>query len=198
MKLSIHADLHLDQARDAKASYVTWLDVSVNDRDERGTITFGTARIALVHVGEIADAHGDLLPALHGTSLEPLADAYFTQGWYKDEFADGAGLDLLYVERVEMDEDLRARNVDLAMIRRLCDTLGSGCQLAVMPYTDALTAAHWSRLGFMLTTPGRGAGLMHMKLGDRNVRVVDSSGTGDFEILPTWNDAPRFRPSHSS
>ena len=180
MKLSISADIELDQP--GKASYVTWLDVRVGDSADQ---TYGVARVAIVHVGEIADAHGDLYPALRGTTLEGLCDAYFHQGWYKDDFADGAGIDLIYVESIAMDAGHQHRNLDLAMVRRLCDTLGSGCQLAVMPYRDALTAAHWARLGFALTTPGRTTGLMHMQLGYRHAQVVDSTGSGDFEVLPT-------------
>jgi len=177
MKLSISGDLELDRP----SNYVTWLDVRVGE-DGR---TMGTARIALVHVGEIADAFGDLYPALRGTKLEQLCDAYFSQGWYKDDFADGAGIDLLFVESIEIDAAHQHKNLDLAMVRRLCDTLGSGCQLAVMPYGDALTAGNWGRLGFSLTTPGRSAGLMHMKLGYRHAQVVDATGSGDFEVLPT-------------
>jgi len=195
MKLSIRADLPLDHSRGgSRARYVTWMDVEVTEEGE-SRVVIGTARVALVHVGEIADAHGDLLPALHGTPLEPLADAYFAQGWYKDDYADGAGIDLLYVESVEMSEAHRARNIDLAMVRRLCDTLGSGCQLSVMPYSTAAVAAHWGRLGFSLTTPGRGRGLMHMKLGQRHARVVDANGTGDFEVLPSG--VASYRASHS-
>ncbi len=180
MKLSINADIELDQT--GPASYVTWFDVRIGDSPQQ---TYGVARVAIVHVGEIADAHGDLDPALRGTQLESLCDAYFAEGWYKDDFADGAGIDLLYVESVEMDAAHQHRNLDLAMVRRLCDTLGSGCQLAVMPYRDALKAGHWGQLGFALTTPGRSSGLMHMKLGYRHAQVVDTTGSGDFVVQPT-------------
>ncbi|MBX3191680.1 MAG: hypothetical protein KF819_32105 [Labilithrix sp.] len=179
MKLTVTADITLDGPT---TSDVTWLDVHISDDGAR---SYGTARVAIVHVGEIADAHGDLWPALHGTRLEPIVDAYFSQGWYRDEFADGAGIDLLYIDSIEMSAAHRAKNLDLAMVRKLCDTLGSGCQLAVMAYGDAHGAAHWGRLGFSLTTPGRTNGLMHMKLGYRHARVVDATGAGDFEVLPT-------------
>lgn len=183
MKLSISADIELDTPESATRSYVTWLDVRIGDSTPGRT--YGIARVAVVHVGEIADAHGDLYPALRGTKLESLCDAYFSQGWYKDEFADGAGIDLIYVESIEIDAAHQHKNLDLAMVRRLCDTLGSGCQLAVMPYRDALAAGHWGRLGFALTTPGRTSGLMHMKLGYRHAQVVDATGSGDFEVLPS-------------
>ncbi len=180
MKLSINTEIELDPS--GTGSFVTWLDVRIGDSPEQ---TYGTARVAIVHVGEIADVHGDLSPVLRGTRLDALCDAYFFQGWYKDDFADGAGIDLLYVESIEMDHAHALRNLDLAMVRRLCDTLGSGCQLAVMPYSTAHAAGHWGRLGFALTTPGRSTGLMHMKLGYRHAQVVDSTGSGDFEVLPT-------------
>ena len=180
MKLTIAADIELD----TPANFVTWLDVRIADDSHGGTRTCGVARVAIVHVGEIADALGDLQPALCGTKLEALCDAYFAQGWYKDDFADGAGIDLLYVESIEMDAALQHKNIDLAMVRRLCDTIGSGCQLAVMPYRDALSAGQWGQLGFSISTPGRTNGLMHMKLGYRHAKVVDATGSGDFQVLP--------------
>src|SRR5690554_2705246 len=121
MKLSVTTNI--DLVGPHHGGYVTWLDVRVSD----GEREYGTARIALVHVGEIADAAGDVWPALHGTRLEPLHDVYFAQGWYKDDYADGAGIDLLYIDDVTIDDRHRDRNLDLAVVRRLCDTLGSGC-----------------------------------------------------------------------
>jgi hypothetical protein len=176
MKLAIRADVDLDSP-----SYVTWMDVEVKDDASQGK---GTARLAIVHVGEITDALGDVDPALRGTSLEALASAYFAEGWYRDDFSDGSGIDLLYIESIDVSDEQRARNIDLALVRRLCDTLGSGCQLAVMSYENPLVAAHWGRLGFSLTTVGRSRGLMHMKLGYRHARVVDK-GSGVYEVLPT-------------
>ena len=189
MKLSVTTDI--DLAGPHKSGYVTWLDVKVSD-DARA---YGTARVALVHVGEITDAAGEVWPALHGTRLESLHDVYFAQGWYKDDYADGAGIDLLYVEHITIDEEHQSKNLDLALVRRLCDTLGSGCQLAVVAYGDAERAAHWGRLGFAISTPGRTAGLMHMKLGDRHARVIDATGANDYEIVTM---ADSFVPARST
>ena len=177
MKLSVTTDIDLEP----KSGYVTWLDVKVSD----GVRIYGSARVALVHVGEIADAAGEVWPALHGTRLEPLHDVYFAQGWYKDDYADGAGIDLLFIEHITIAEEHRGKNLDLALVRRLCDTLGSGCQLAVVAYGDAEGAAHWGRLGFAISTPGRTAGLMHMKLGYRHAQIVDATGSGDYEVVAT-------------
>jgi hypothetical protein len=177
MKLSISGDI--DLGGPSKGSdYVTWLDVEAG---ATSMPALATARVALVHVGEIADAHGDIWQALRGTRVELVHDVYFSQGWYKDEY-DGAGIDLLFVDHVTVDPHYRARNLDLAIVRRLCDTLGSGCQLAVLPYRDPHEAAHWSRLGFAISTPGRASGLLHMKLGYRHARVVDATGSGHYEV----------------
>lgn len=177
MKLSVTTDIDLEGP--PKSGYVTWLDARVSD----GSRLYGTARIAIVHVGEVADATGEVWPALHRTRLEALHDVYFAQGWYKDEYADGAGIDLLYVEHVTVDAEHRGKNLDLALVRRLCDTLGSGCQLAVLAYPTADDAARWGQLGFAISTPGRTTGLMHMKLGQRQARVVDATGAGDYEVI---------------
>ena len=195
MKLSITTEMDLEgpsngQTKGPTNGYVTWLDVALQD----GARTFGTARIAIVHVGEIADAAGEVWPALHGTRLEAIHDVYFSQGWYKDDFADGAGIDLLYVDQITLDEDHRGRNLELALVRRLCDTLGSGCQLAVMAYPDAEQAAHWGKLGFAVSTPGRMNGLMHLKLGYRHAQVVDATGSGDYEVV-SMGDAFVASPS---
>jgi hypothetical protein len=179
MRISVTTDIDLEGPQ--KSGYVTWLDVRVSDGDQ----VRGTARVALVHVGEIADAAGEVWPALHRTRLEPLHDVYFAQGWYKDDYADGAGIDLLYVDHVTIDEGLVGKNLDLALVRRLCDTLGSGCQLAVVAYGDADRATHWGRLGFAISTPGRTNGLMHLKLGYRHAQVVDATGSGDYEVIST-------------
>jgi len=178
MKLSVSTDIDLE-VRDQQSGYVTWLDVKVTQDDR----SHGGARVALVHVGEIADAAGEVWPALHGTRLESLHDVYFAHGWYKDDYADGAGIDLLYIDHITIDEAHRNKNLDLALVRRLCDTLGSGCQLAVVAYHDAAAAAHWARLGFTISTPGRTTGLMHMKLGYRHAHVVDATGSGDYEVV---------------
>jgi hypothetical protein len=179
MKISVSADIDLERSSDS--GYITWLDLGVSDRDE----VLAKARAALVHVGEIADAAGEIWPALHGTRLEPIHDVYFAQGWYKDDFADGAGIDLFYLDEIVLAEGKQGKNLDLALVRRLCDTLGSGCQLAVVAYANAEEAAQWARLGFVISTPGRPKGLMHLKLGYRHAQVVDATGSGDYEVLPT-------------
>lgn len=190
MKLSVSTELDLDGPRNS-SGYVTWLDVKISD----GKTSMGSARVALVHVGEIADAAGEIWPALQGSRLEGIHDTYFEQGWYRDEFADGAGIDLMYIDHITIEPEHKGKNLDLALVRRLCDTLGSGCQLAVTSYHSALAAAHWGRLGFAVSTQGRSQGLMHMKLGYRHARV-ESAGSGSYEVVPTA-DADSYAPVRS-
>jgi hypothetical protein len=180
MKLSVHADIALDAAASGSSARVTWFEVKLEA--EPGGRTCATARIAIVHVGEIADAGADIARALREAGLGFLGDAYFHEGWYRDDFADGAGIDLLFVESVTVEEVHRTKNLDLAMVRRLCDTLGSGCQLVVMPYRDAAAAGRWAMLGFSPSAQGRMSGLMHLQLGYRHVEVIDVTGAGDFEV----------------
>jgi hypothetical protein len=177
MKLSITSDLPLTPSSDDR--FVTWLDVTARD----GESTLAHARVGLVHIGEIADEHGDIWRALRAAKLEHLHDTYFEQGWYKDAFADGAGIDLLYIQDIGVDARVAGRNLELAIARRVSDTIGSGCQIVVKPYATATDAAHWSAIGFEISTPGRIRGLLHMKLGLRHARIVDTTGKGHFEVL---------------
>lgn len=195
MKLTITADVSLDAGGDS--SFVTRFDVRATRTDEPCVLVRegsgdaqGSLRAAMVHVGEIADAQVDLHRVLAAARIESLHDVYFESGWYRDEYADGAGIDLLVIEDLVVDRTQRARNLDLAMVRRLCDTIGSGAQLAVLPYGDAREAARWAALGFVPSTPGRSQGLLHMKLGFRTARVVDT-GAGHFEVMPTFAPMPR-------
>jgi hypothetical protein len=180
MKLSLTADIPLETAG-LGTGFITWFDVRAYAHD---AAPLARARVALVHVGEIADAGVELWAALRDAGLGALHDTYFAQGWYKDEYADGAGIDLLFVQTVEAAQEWRERNLDLAIVRRLGDTLASGCQLVSMPYHDPHEATRWARLGFSTSTAGRASGLLHMKLGRQNARVV-ATGGGAFEVLST-------------
>jgi hypothetical protein len=176
MKLSITADIDL-HTPGGEHGFVTRFDVRAYAPD---LAILGTARIALVHVGEIADARADLWSVLHAARLDSIADTYFADGWYTDDYADGAGIDLLFVENVTVEA--RAKNLDLAIVRRLADTIASGCQLVSLPYRDAHEAARWSQIGFASSTPGRSSGLLHLKLGYHHARLVPAGG-GAFEVL---------------
>jgi hypothetical protein len=44
------------------------------------------------------------------------------------------------------------RKIDLALVRRLCDTLRQGCGVAALPSESEADADRWQRLGFSITT----------------------------------------------
>lgn len=187
MKLTVTTDIALGVTDDRR--FVTWSDVTLLD----GAVRAGHARVALLHVGEVADDHGDVWRALRAADLEHLHDPFFDQGWYKDDFADGSGIDLLFVDQLVLDAHRRGRNLDLALVRRLTETLASGCQLVVMRYATALEAAHWAQLGFEISTPGRARGLVHLKLGHHHPAVVDVTGEGSFEVVGACTTGPLGR-----
>lgn len=184
MKLSVASDLDLGTLADDR--FVTWLDLAARE----DAVQTARARAALVHIGEIADDHGDVWRALRAAGLEHLHDVYFQQGWYKDAYAEGAGIDLLYVANLEVTTQARGRNLDLAVVRRACETLASGCQLVVLPYANALEAAHWAQIGFEISTPGRSSGLLHLAMGVRHPQVIDRLGNGDFEVVGGCTSGP--------
>jgi hypothetical protein len=71
------------------------------------------------------------------------------------------------VRQLHLKPGWEGRNIDLALLRRLRDTIGEGCELAVMPYESESDIAHWQRLGFILTTPERQVGYLHLSLGTK-------------------------------
>lgn len=186
MKLSVTSDIALDASDDRR--FVTWFDVVAH----QGPVRSGHARFAVLHVGEASGGHGDLWRALRSADLERLHDPYFHQGWYRDEFAEGAGIDLLFFERIAV-ETAPTKNVDLAIVRRVSDTLGSGCQLVVMPYASALEAARWGQLGFEVSTPGRASGLLHLKMGQSHPEVACVTD-GAFEVVGACKAGPLAAP----
>jgi len=51
----------------------------------------------------------------------------------RDQFTAGAGSDLLFVSHIDLKAGWQLRNIDLALVRRLCHTIGEAFELAVMP-----------------------------------------------------------------
>lgn len=146
-----------------------------SDEEERDHVV-GTASAAIIHAG-VAD--GQLWDAMDADSgeLEALYGAYFDDDYFKEEYAQGFGHDLLYVSEVSLTPDYQGRNLELAVVRRLCDTLGSGCELVVVAYEGEAEARLWRSMGFT-RTPGRD-GLMHLSQAFVQPRVVSVRGDED-------------------
>jgi hypothetical protein len=124
---------------------------------DHGLATWFDVRIALY---QVVDADSG--------ELEALYDVFFEEDWFRDQFTMGAGSDLLFVSHIDLKPAWDERNIELALVRRLCDTIGEGCELAVMPYDSESEIARWQRLGFILTTPERHEGYLHLSLGAKS------------------------------
>jgi hypothetical protein len=160
---------------------VTWLEIAIVEPDERGTNTpVGEARAALLHIGQALDMGEDLWCVLDADSgsLEALYSVYFDKDGFREDFAAGKGNDLLFIEAIELRAPYADRNVELALVRRLCDTVGEGCELAVIEAATPAEAARWQRMGFELTELGSTKGFMHLNLSRRQPRIVETDDRG--------------------
>lgn len=186
MRAIIEAELILDEPS-ADQGLVTWFAVRVvADRDEGGDAeVVGRARIARIHVGQAANIGEPLHDVLDADNaeLEALYGVFFENDWFGEQFSEGAGSDLLYVSQVTVEPGWQGRNIELALVRRLCDTMGQGCELAVMPYGSEADAEPWQRLGFSITTPAQPAGYLHLPLGTRQARVVPNEDFSSYKIV---------------
>jgi ribosomal protein S18 acetylase RimI-like enzyme len=198
VKLIIRAKIDLDEPT-VGGGFITWLTFQIGqDADEEGESLSGAdpvgrGQVAIVHVARVLEAEEDLWGVLDADSgeMEALHSVYFEESWFKDEFAGGFGDDLLYVSELEIEPAWQGRNIELAVVRRLCDTLGQGCELAVVRYTSMEEAGSWERIGFEVSTPGKPRGLMHMSLGYVNPRVVDLDGSGRFRVVANLSHEAR-------
>jgi hypothetical protein len=182
----IEAELILEEPS-ADRGLVTWFDARVleghdDDGDDR---VVARARVARIHVGQAADLGESLHDVLDADSgdLEALYGVFFEGDWFAEQFSEGAGSDLLYVSEVTVDPGREGRNIELALVRRLCDTLGQGCEVAALPYESEAETERWQRLGFSITTPGQPAGYLHLPLGVRQARVVPDEDLSSYKIV---------------
>jgi hypothetical protein len=186
MYAQISAELRLGEP-DADAGLVTWFDILIVEPDEQGTnANVGEARAALVHVGEALKVGEDLWCVLDADSgsLEALYSVYFDKDGFREEFAAGKGSDLLFFEDIEVKAPHESRNIELALVRRLCDSVGVGCELAVIEAATEAEAARWQRMGFELTQLGSTKGFMHLNLSRRRPRIVETDDRGAYRVVP--------------
>jgi len=102
----------------------------------------------------LAEAGNQLLDALDADSgeLEALSGLYFDGDWIRDEFAEGKGSELLYISELDIHEKWQNRNIELAVVRRICDTPGQGVNLRSSPYETDEELARRQKMGFEPTT----------------------------------------------
>ena len=175
LRVIVETELSLG-APDVDQGLVTWFEVRLMAGHGDENVEIGQARVARIHVGEASNRGEALYDVLDADSgeLEALYDVFFEEDWFRDQFTMGAGSDLLFVSHIDLKPGWEGRNIELALVRRLCDTIGEGCELAVMPYEAESEVARWQRLGFILTTPERQKGYLHLSLGAKSPRIVAS------------------------
>jgi hypothetical protein len=195
--LDIETQIPLSQP-DADGGFVTWLDITVishdlaTDEDHEA----GTARAAIVHVGAIANSEESLADVLDADSgeLEALYGVYFEDDWLRADIAEaGGGSDLLYLSTLELDKCSSPEAIAVSIIRRLCETLASGCGLAIVPYSENERIDHWLAAGFEITRPTRNeaTGYLHLDTGltppDPDLRAL--SEPQDAALAPpSWTE----------
>jgi GNAT superfamily N-acetyltransferase len=167
--------------------FVTWFDIRlVEDMPDDSVQQIGRARAARIHAGQAANCDQDLLEVLDADSgeLEALYDVYFEDGDIRADLAEGAGCDLLYIQHVTLEPDWQNRGIELALVRRLCDSLGEGCGLAVVEPESATEAAEWQRMGFQMTMPAEERRCLHLPLAYRQARIVPTPDFSAFKVVP--------------
>ena len=134
--------------------FVTWLDVTVRQFDAPTRESIGHARIAVIQVADAMNrgvAMRDVLDA-DSEELFGLDDVFFDDDEYlKPEYANGVGFNVMYFAEVELVPAWRGKRIEEALVRRVADTWGEGCAIAVVPVDDE--GERWREMGFQASEP---------------------------------------------
>lgn len=138
--------------------FVTRLAISVREFDSPTGTPIGTAEVALIHCAEalnkgvsisaVLDEDSEELAVLHGV--------FFEDDSLKEEYNNGVGLDVLYVETLELHPDWRGRKIEEAVVRRVFDVWGTGCAIGVMVLASPDESSRWEAMGFELVDDAEG------------------------------------------
>jgi hypothetical protein len=165
----------------------------------------GEVEVVLVHVGAAYASGENVYDVLRAgkVNLAALHDVYFERGWFRSEFVDGAGVDLLYIASAWMTRPWEGRNIELAAVQRICETIGAGCKLVAKPFASSSEAKHWMQMGFEVSTHARGGSrYMHRSQAQQHPRVVpahhprdvaEPHKEGRFKVVLEENRTPATR-----
>jgi len=90
---------------------------------------------------------------------------------------------LLYVEHIDVADEGRVKLLDVAVVRRLADTLGMACSLVVLDGDELRRLPQSQRLGFSTVKTGPAPSLVLNQSG-RALRVREAVALDSFEIAP--------------
>ena len=125
-------------ASEPSREFIQVIDAEI--RDHESNVTMGRIISSLVQVGRVADAGEDLFDVMDGQSSEmgEYHAAFFKpEDWdYKEsirlQFPDILSLDLLIIERAEIQAAFQKRGLGLLAASRTIDVFGANCGLIAM------------------------------------------------------------------
>lgn len=193
MDLEVEACIPLDEPT-ADAGFITWFNVAMfegNEDEGEERVKLGQGLLAVVHAGscdvwEACDADS--------TDLEAIGVVYYTaDGCIREDLAEGKGQDVMYLYEVKVNEGAPP-GIDYAVVRRLADTIGTGCALVTFIAESDEEAKHWQRMGFERTETDVEGTFLHLNLAHNNPRIARDDATGGFKVVPYLS--PERRNTH--
>jgi hypothetical protein len=168
--------------------FITRLTITIRQFDSARPGPVGTARVAMIHCGDALNKGVSIHDVLDGDDegLGVLDGILFEDGSLKEDYENGVGSDVLYVESLELRPEWRGRNIEEALTRRVFDTWGQGCAIGVVPVATSGDAPRWELMGFALVGgPDENARYAVMDLSLKHPRVVESEeGRHIFRVVP--------------
>jgi hypothetical protein len=158
--------------------FVTWLDVSVRQFDAPTRESIGRARIALIQVADAMNRGAEIREVLAaaGDELFALHDVFFDDDEYlKPDYANGIGFNVMYFAEVELVSTWRGRRIEEALVRRVADTWGEGCAIAVVPVNDE-EIERWLDIGFKSPDSASTFAYLDLSLAHPKMIALDDPG----------------------
>jgi hypothetical protein len=151
LTLKVETDLALSEPN-LEFGLITRWAITVCESDATRSRSIGSAQFALIHCASALNLRVPICDVLDEDSadLSALYPVFFEKNSLKERYQGGAGMDIIYVEALELQPEARARNVEQAIVRRVFDTFGASCAIGVMDLLAPEDLTRWETLGFEL------------------------------------------------
>jgi len=152
LTLTVRAETPLAEP-DEDRGFVTWLDVNIERTDGESREVVGTRSRGVAPCRERCESRRCCPEILDADSedLNALRDLFFgPDGDLDEQFVNGTGFDVLYFSTIELLLPWQRRTIEQALIRRLCDTFGESCAIAVLPIVESEDQSRWLPMGFQV------------------------------------------------
>jgi hypothetical protein len=178
--------------------FITRLAVTIREFDAPTSAPIGTAEATLIRCSEALNRGVPIFEVLDADSQD-LADLYpvfFEDGSLKDAYANGVGMDVIYVAVPTIHPDWHGRKIEEAIVHRVLQVWGAGCAIGILDATSPDDVKRWETLGFQLVEDQGGAEgttepLLFIDLSLRQPTVVEADDEAHtFQVA----EAPRFKP----